>query len=172
VFVIGEDGLRQAIFASGAFTPADENVDFVVTAIDRQFTYEKLSRACTLIRNGAHFIATNTDSTYPLESGVIPGSGAIVAAVQTCAGVSPVVIGKPEPVLLDMAMDQMGAQRETTACLGDRLDTDIAGAIAANMASIMVLTGINSRQDIETSPYKPDFVLEGLPDLMAAWEKA
>ena len=172
VFLIGEEGLRQAISASGAFTVADENVDFVVVAIDRTFTYEKLSRACTLIRNGARFIASNTDSTYPLETGVIPGSGSIVAAVQACAGVAPVVVGKPEPVLLDMAIDQMGAQRDETACLGDRLDTDIAGAANANLASIMVLTGINSRQDIETQPYKPDLVFEGLPDLMMAWEKA
>jgi 4-nitrophenyl phosphatase len=172
VYVIGEEGIRQAVLGDGLFTFDDQKADFVVVANDRSFTYEKLSRACTLIRNGAHFIATNTDGTYPMENGVIPGAGAIVAAVQTCAAVTPVVVGKPEPILLDMAIDQMGAKREETICLGDRLDTDMAGAIAAGLASIMVTTGVNGRKDVESSPFKPTFIFDGLPELMAAWGTA
>jgi len=172
VFLIGEEGIRQALFHDGFFVPDDQQADFVVVALDRSFTYDKLNRACTLIRNGARFIATNTDSTYPTETGVIPGGGSIVAAVKTCAGVEPLVIGKPEPTLYNMAMDQMGSKRAETAALGDRLDTDIAGAINAGMASIMVLTGINSLQDVESSPYKPTFIYQGLPDLMEAWERS
>jgi 4-nitrophenyl phosphatase len=168
-YVIGEDGIRQALFGDGFFTLDDQNPDFVVTGIDRQFTYEKLTTACNLVRAGARFIATNTDATYPLEVGLIPGTGAIVAAVQVGSGVKPTVIGKPGPILMDMALDQMGATKEQTIALGDRLDTDIAGAEAFGMASIMVLTGINNRQDIVTAPCKPTFVFEGLPDLMQAW---
>jgi 4-nitrophenyl phosphatase len=172
VYLIGEDGIRQAILGDGFFTFDDQKPDFVVVALDRTFTYEKLTRACTLIRNGARFIASNTDGTYPMEVGVIPGAGSLVAAVQTCAAVKPVVVGKPEPILLDMAMDQMGAGREQTVVLGDRLDTDIAGAIAAQMPSIMVTTGVNSRKDVEGSPYKPTFIFDGLPQLMEAWDAA
>jgi 4-nitrophenyl phosphatase len=91
--------------------------------------------------------------------------------VQTCTDVQPVVIGKPERILLDMALDQMQARREETVVLGDRLDTDIAGALAAGMDSIMVLTGVNSREDIDASPVKPTFIFEDLPALMTAWEK-
>jgi 4-nitrophenyl phosphatase len=171
VYIIGEDGIRQALLGDGLFTLDDEHPDFVVTGIDRQFTYEKLTRASNLIRAGARFIATNTDGTYPLEIGLIPGSGSIVAAVQVASGVKPTVIGKPGPILMDMALDQMGALKEQTIALGDRLDTDIAGADAIGMASIMVLTGVNNRQDIVASPCKPTFVFEGLPDLMQAWEQ-
>ena len=169
VYIIGEEGIQHALLDDGLFTVDDQQADFVVVAIDRAFTYEKLSTACRLIHNGARFIATNTDTTYPLEIGLMPGAGSIVAAVQACAGVSPVVIGKPGPILMDMALEQMGARREQTAVLGDRLDTDIAGAVAAGMDSIMVLTGISTRADIETAPVKPTFVFDDLPALMRAW---
>jgi len=170
VYIIGEEGIRKALLDDGLFTLDDQQADFVVVAIDRSFTYEKLARACTLIRNGARFIATNTDATYPMEVGVIPGGGALVAAVQVCAETKPIVIGKPERILFDMALDQMGATREETVVLGDRLDTDIAGALAAGMDSIMVLTGINSNEDVLASPYKPTFIFNDLPALMKAWE--
>lgn len=171
LFIIGEDGLRHALLSDGLFVLDDQRPDFVVVAIDRSFTYDKLNQACTLIRNGARFIATNTDATYPMEVGVIPGGGAIVAAVQTCAGIMPTVVGKPERILLDMAIDQMGARREETIVLGDRLDTDIAGAVKAGLASIMVLTGVNNREDVEKSPYKPTFIFEGLREMMRTWEE-
>ena len=93
-----------------------------------------------------------------------------MGAVQACTEVAPTIIGKPELALLEMAMDQMHARRSTTGALGDRLETDIAGAIKAGMASIFVLTGISTRQDLERSPFQPTFVYAGLPDLMAAWE--
>lgn len=171
VFIIGQDGLRHALLSDGLFTLDDQKPDFVVVAIDRSFTYDKLNRACTLIRNGARFIAANTDATYPMEVGVMPGAGSIVAAVQTCSGVKPVVVGKPERILFDMALDMMNARREETVVLGDRLDTDIAGGVAAGMASIMVLTGVNTRDDAASSPAKPTFIFDDLPALMQAWEQ-
>jgi 4-nitrophenyl phosphatase len=172
VHIVGGEGVHQALLGDGFFTLDDEQAAFVVVGLDRTFTYDKLSRACTLIRKGARFIATNTDATYPMEVGLVPGGGAIVAAVQVGSGAQPTVIGKPQPTLFDMALDQMGARREQTAVLGDRLDTDIAGAVAARMDSIMVLTGVNNRQDIASSPVKPTVVFDDLPALMAAWERA
>ncbi len=171
VYIIGEEGIRTALLADGLFTLDEQQADFVVVAIDRQFTYDKLYTACTLIRNGARFIATNTDTTYPTENGVIPGGGSLVAAVQAASGVQPLVIGKPERILLDMAIDDMGARPQETICLGDRLDTDIAGAVAADLASIMVLTGISTRDEAQASPYKPTFIYQDLPHLMRAWEE-
>jgi len=169
VFIIGGDGIHEAILQDGRFTLDDQHAQFVVVGLDRAFTYEKLTKAMKLIRGGARFIATNTDTTYPMEVGLVPGAGSIVAAVQACAGVEPVVIGKPGPVLLDMALDMMNAPREQTVVLGDRLDTDIAGAVAAGMDSIMVLTGISTRAEIKTSPAKPTHVYEDIPAMMQAW---
>jgi len=173
VYIIGEDGPREAILSDGLFREDDEHPDFVVVGLDRSFTYEKLKRASLAIRNGARFIAANIDATYPMEGGVeVPGAGSLVAAVRTAAGVEPLVVGKPQPLLFDMALSHMRARREVTAVLGDRLETDIAGGIAAGMRTIMVLTGVSERADLDSSPYKPDFVFDGLPDLMKAWAKA
>ena len=172
VYIVGQEGLRQAVLADGLYTIDEQNAEYVIVAIDRAFTYAKLDRACTLIRNGARFIASNTDATYPMEVGVMPGAGSIVAAVQTCAGVKPVVIGKPERILFDMALDMMKARRDETIVLGDRLDTDIAGGVAAGMASIMVLTGVNTREEAAVSSVKPTFIFDDLPALMKAWEQA
>ncbi len=169
VYIVGGDGIHDAVLRDGQFTLDDQKADFVIVGLDRAFTYEKLSKAMSLIRAGARFIATNADTTYPQEVGLVPGAGSIVAAVQAASGVAPTVIGKPGPILLDMALDMMKARREQTAVLGDRLDTDIAGAAAAGMDSIMVLTGINSRSDIAASPVKPTHVFEDLPALMRAW---
>lgn len=170
VYIIGGEGIHHALLHDGAFTLDDQRADFVVVGLDRAFTYEKLSRALTLIHAGARFIATNGDTTYPLEVGLQPGAGSIVAAVQACAGVEPVVIGKPGPILLDMALDMMQTRRAETVVLGDRLDTDIAGAAAAGMDSIMVLTGISTRADIAGASVKPTFVFDDLPALMRSWK--
>ena len=170
VYIIGGDGIHDAVLQDGLFTLDDQRADFVVVGLDKAFTYEKLARAMALIRGGARFVATNTDTTYPQEVGLVPGAGSIVAAVQACAGVDPVVIGKPGPILLDMALDMMKAPREQTVVLGDRLDTDIAGAAAANMDSIMVLTGISTLADVKTSPVKPTHIFNDLPELLRAWK--
>lgn len=170
VYIVGGDGIHEAVLQDGLFTLDDQRADFVVVGLDRAFNYEKLSKAMALIRAGARFVATNTDTTYPLEVGLVPGAGSIVAAVQACAGVAPVVVGKPGPVLIDMALDMMQAPREQTVVLGDRLDTDIAGAAAAGMDSIMVLTGISTRDEIKTSPVKPTYVFADIPALMRAWQ--
>ncbi len=173
VYIIGEDGPREAILSDGLFREDDQHPDFVVVGLDRAFTYEKLKRASLAIRNGARFVAANVDATYPMEGGVeVPGAGSLVAAVRVASGVEPIVVGKPQSLLLDMALSQMRARREATAVLGDRLETDIAGGIAAGMHTIMVLTGISTREHLAASPHRPDFVFDGLPELMKAWDRA
>lgn len=169
VYIIGEEGLRQAILADGLFVEDERRPDCVVVGADRAINYRKLAIACRALCNGARFVATNTDPRFPTEDGVAPGAGALVAAVETCSGVKPTVVGKPQVLLLRMALERMGAQPEETALVGDQLETDVAGGMAAGLRTILVLTGLTAPADLAASPIKPACVFRGLPELMEAW---
>ncbi len=171
VYVIGESGLREEVRAKG-FDIESNDPSFVVIGMDRELTYAKLKRACTLILNGAGFIGSNPDVTLPTEEGLIPGSGAILQFLIACTGVQPVVIGKPTTRMLDIGVERMGSEKRTTAMLGDRLDTDIVAGAAAGVGTILVLTGISSREEVESSPLKPDYVCADLIELAAALRRA
>ena len=167
VHVFGSPALRQAIEEAG-FVLADEDVELVVASMDRDVTYDKLKRAALLIRSGARFVATNLDPTYPSDEGLLPGTGALIAALRTASGVEPRVTGKPEPTMFQLAMAQMGARRETTATIGDRLDTDILGGQRAGMITICVLSGSSGRAEAEA--FGPDFIFEDIAELLDAWK--
>ena len=166
VHVFGSPALRQAMIEEG-FVLADEEVELVVASLDRDVTYDKLKRATLLIRGGAHFVATNLDPTYPSDEGLLPGTGALIAALRTASEVKPRVIGKPEPTMFHLAMAQMGARPETTATIGDRVDTDILGGQRAGLITICVLSGSSNRAEAEAS--SPDFIFDGIPDMLDAW---
>ncbi|MBC7258020.1 MAG: putative selenium-dependent hydroxylase accessory protein YqeC [Chloroflexi bacterium] len=168
VHVIGEAGLRQAL-ASVGFVLADEDVAAVVVGMDRQVTFEKLARATLLIRAGALFVGTNPDKTLPVPEGEIPGNGALLALLEAASGVQPLVIGKPEKHLYEIAMRRLGAPKETTAALGDRLETDILGAERAGLFSIMVLSGVSTREQALTSPHPPNLIFQDVGELTEAW---
>jgi 4-nitrophenyl phosphatase len=142
-----------------------------VAGLDRTLTYEKLAAAALAIRAGARFIGTNPDTSLPTEHGLLPGAGAIQAAIQAATGVAPTVIGKPQPLMLELAMHALGGSSVDTAMLGDRLDTDIQGAVAAGLRSILVLTGVSTREELAAGPLRPDLVVESLPELMARWPR-
>jgi 4-nitrophenyl phosphatase len=167
-YVIGEDGIRQAVEDAGLEITADKP-DWVVVGLDRQLTYEKLAVASLAIGSGARFLGTNPDTSFPNERGLVPGAGAIQAAITATTGVTPKVIGKPQPLMLKLAMADLGGSNEDTAMLGDRLDTDIAGAIAAGMPSILVLTGVSTREDLVAGSIQPTLVAANLEELMAKW---
>ncbi len=167
VHVFGMASLKQVITDAG-FVLADDDVAVVVASIDREITYEKLKRATQLIRGGARFIATNLDPTVPTEDGLAPGTGSMIAALQTASGVTPTAIGKPGAAMFELAMELMGAQPATTAMIGDRLDTDILGAQRAGLKTIFVLSGSNNRTEAE--PYAPDFIFDDLAALLDAWQ--
>ena len=116
-----------------------------------------------LIRQGARFFATNLDPTRPTEEGLVPGTGAMVAAIEVGSGVKPIAIGKPEPTMYEIAMAQMGARPETTAALGDRLDTDILGGERAGLTTILVLSGSTSRAEAEA--WGPDYIFDDIAEL-------
>jgi phosphoglycolate/pyridoxal phosphate phosphatase family enzyme len=169
-YVVGGEGIRQAIQKIGARIVPDSditeesNVDCVVAGIDREFDYAKLNIAQRLIRRGALFVATNRDATYPTEDGVIPGAGSIVSAIETAAGTTPVTIGKPRPVMLQLIMQQYGLQPEQLAFIGDRLDTDVVCARRAGVAALLVTTGVTTLQQARRAKgeMRPDAVFPNL----------
>jgi len=174
VMVLGEEGLLRELREAGldAFHAADAGFDdpppaAVVVGMDRRFTYESVAKAISAITRGALFVATNRDATFPTPDGLVPGAGAVVAAVATAAGKEPVVMGKPEQALAQSLASVTGIAADQTLFVGDRLETDIAMASRAGMRSVMVLTGISTEADLDDARKRgdlplPDFVL---PDL-------
>lgn len=171
VFVIGEPALREALQAEG-LELVDKDADAVVIGLDRQINYEKLKRATLQVRRGAQFIATNTDRTLPTEEGLTPGAGSLVAALIAATDVDPIVIGKPGRPMFDLALELMGTAPNETAMLGDRLDTDIDGAAALGLKTIMVLTGVSTRSEAEQNRVIPDLIVEDLPTLRQLWAQS
>lgn len=174
VFVVGEAGALQPLQAQGFVLTQDYEVsgnpafpktrgaDLVVCGKDESLTWAKLATATLNIRAGATFIATNADVTLPTELGVIHGNGAILAALHAATGVHPLVIGKPEPIMYQQALEILGVDPSQAVAIGDRLDTDILGAVRTGIRSILVLTGISTEQDIQSVDYQPTWVLEDI----------
>ena len=168
VHVFGSPALRKAVEEEG-FVLADEDVELVVASMDRDVTYEKLKRAAFLIRGGARFVATNLDPTQPTAEGLLPGTGSLIAALRTTTETEPLVIGKPEPTMFQLAMAKMGAKPETTATIGDRLDTDILGGQRAGLITICVLSGSTSSR-AEAEAFGPDFIFQDIAELVETWQ--
>lgn len=173
VYVVGQEGLREAVQGVG-FTLAEDAqqpVEVVVAGLDMTLTYEKLKHATLLIRGGAAFVGTNADFTLPMERGTRwPGAGAILAAIQTATGVKPVTIGKPEPLMFEIAVQEMGSRLERTAMLGDRLDTDILGGQRAGLKTIFVTSGVDNEAAIEKKGVRPDVIFSGIDELVDVWQ--
>ncbi len=169
VHVFGETSVREALLEEG-FELVDQGAEVVVATMDWHVTYDKLKRAVLEIRHGARFFATNLDPTRPTEEGLVPGTGAMVAAIATGAEQQPIAIGKPEPTMYELAMAQMGAQPATTAALGDRLDTDMLGGQRAGLTTVLVLSGSTSRAEAEA--WAPDYIFEDIAELLQVWQQA
>lgn len=174
VLYVGGDGIREELEAVGIHCIAGDQEpeaqpEYVVVGIDREFTYARLTRAQHAIFDGARFIATNRDSSFPLEDDVLmPGAGCIVAAVQTSCGVEPYVIGKPETYAFHKILEVTGSDVEHAVMVGDRLDTDILVAKNAGARSVLVLTGVDKRIDADNAPdeLKPDVIVETLEEML------
>jgi 4-nitrophenyl phosphatase len=180
VFVLGEDGARQPLSERG-FTltglyevnnsnskTLNNGADIVVCGKDETLTWDKLATATLNIRAGAKFIGTNADVTLPTEHGITHGNGAILAALQVATGVTPIIIGKPEPIIYQQALALLGVDPALTVAIGDRLETDILGAIRTGIRSIMVLTGISTQEDLETSDFQPTWIMPDIRSLTQA----
>jgi 4-nitrophenyl phosphatase len=175
-FIIGEPGLAQEVAEVGglrAVTVADslplDEIDYVVVGIDRQFTYDKLRFAHAAITRGhAQFLATNRDSTFPMETGEIPGGGSLVAAVATAAGREPLTIGKPQVHAYEAILQAAGVGAAQSVMIGDRLDTDVAVGNRAGAQTVLVLTGVTAREAVGPAPpeWQPDFTIGDLRELL------
>ena len=163
VYAIGEEGLLTALQEAGCRL-VGEKADAVVVGIDRQFSYDKLKRACLEIRAGARFIGTNGDRVIPSEEGLFPGNGSLCAAVAAASGVNPVFTGKPEPLIFRYALERLGTLPEETLVVGDNLETDIRGGRDAGMDTLLVFTGVTAPADCLSSEVRPTHVLEDLRD--------
>lgn len=161
VFVVGEPPLCDALEKAG-FTISPDGAVAVVAAIDRGLTFQKLSQATLLIRAGAAFIGTNPDKSFPMPEGLVPGAGAILALLQTASDVAPIILGKPSPVMYELAMQRMGTQPEETLVVGDRAETDMAGAQAIGCRTALVLSGVTTIEKAMQWQPKPDIIAKDL----------
>jgi 4-nitrophenyl phosphatase len=167
VHVLGGDGLMQMVAGAG-FVLADE-APVVVVGIDFALTYQKLKQAAFLIRNGADFIGTNADATFPLPDGLAPGAGSLLAALRTATDREPVIMGKPNAPMFEAGLRVLGTDAAHTLMVGDRLNTDILGAQNVGLRAALVLTGVTHPDDLANSAVHPDGVYAGLPELIEAW---
>jgi 4-nitrophenyl phosphatase len=163
VYVIGEEGLQNAICAKG-LELVDSNPDYVVVGIDRDFSYQKMSVAVRAIMAGARFVATNPDRLFPVENGFVPGNGSLCAAIQYATNQPPVWIGKPSPIMVEHSIRKLGKRKEEVVLVGDNLETDIQAGAAAGIDTVMVLTGVSREEDLETSSIQPTYLLRTLTD--------
>jgi 4-nitrophenyl phosphatase len=171
VYVIGGSGLERTLESYG-FEISDGDVIAVVVSFDRRLTYEKLERATLLVRAGAPLIGTNPDRSFPTPQGLVPGAGAILAAVVTASDVTPVVIGKPAPEMYLIAMERMGSSPATTLVIGDRLETDIAGAQDMGCMTALMLSGVTSENAARNWNPPPDWVATDLTELLKMFSGA
>ena len=153
VMVIGAPALADAVAGYG-FELAEEHVSAVVAGLDREFTYDKLAKAQIALLGGATFIGTNPDRMLPSSTGFEPGAGSILSAIEAASGVAPIIVGKPQPDLVSMALEALGTPPETTFMLGDQVRTDIAAGHAVGLRTILVRTGVEENGPF---PVEPDF---------------
>jgi len=179
-FVIGEAGLREPLEAVG-FTLTDLydvkakegmlGADVVVTGLDRKLTWDKLATATLLLQEGAEFYATNSDTSLPTELGDVMGNGGTIAALTAVTGQAPMSIGKPQPILYQQALSVLGVTADETVAIGDRLNTDILGAVNAGMRSIFVLSGISDLDELKQVDYEPTWILDDITEITAVFRK-
>lgn len=163
VYVIGEEGIQQALLEKG-FTFVDENPDFVVVGIDRSINYEKLAKACLGVRNGATFISTNGDIAIPTERGLLPGNGSLTAVITVSTTVQPIFIGKPEPIIMEQALKVLGTKKEETLMVGDNYDTDIKAGIETGIDTLLVHTGVTSKDHLKEKEIQPTYSVHSLKE--------
>jgi len=177
VHVVGMSGLIDTVVQYGlSVTTGEEKPPYEVAAVaagmDREINYTKITTAMQLIMDGAEFVATNLDASFPVSDGFWPGTGAIIGALIGATNQEPTVIGKPEPAIYETAMSYIDSLHGTTAMLGDRLETDILGAQRVGIGTIMVLTGVATRADIELGEIKPEHVFDDISALVKVLEES
>lgn len=165
VYVIGETGLAKALYDAG-FSMNDVNPDYVVIGETRAYSFEKIERAVHLVLSGAKLIGTNPDLTGPTENGIVPATRALIAPIELATGKQAYFIGKPNPLMMRHALKKLGCRSEDAVIIGDRMDTDIIAGIESEFDTILVLSGVTSKESMEGFPYKPHYIINGVGDIL------
>ncbi|WP_031509506.1 HAD-IIA family hydrolase [Streptomyces megasporus] len=164
-YVIGEAGLTTALHDVG-YILSDTEPDYVVLGETRTYSFEALTKAIRLINAGARFIATNPDETGPSAEGVLPATGSVAALITKATGREPYFVGKPNPLMMRAGLNAIGAHSESSAMIGDRMDTDVLAGLEAGMETFLVLTGLTRPSDVDRYPFRPSTVVDSIADLV------
>jgi NagD protein len=163
-YVIGESGLTEAVHGAG-YVITDIDPEYVVLGETKTYNFEMITKAIRLILGGARFIATNPDTSGPTEQGIVPACGAMAALIEKASGKQPFFVGKPNPLMMRTALNYLGVHSEDTIMVGDRMDTDIVAGVESGMETILVLSGVTRREDVERFPYRPTRILPSVAEL-------
>ncbi|HSB41427.1 MAG TPA: HAD-IIA family hydrolase [Methylomirabilota bacterium] len=167
VFVIGEPPMLEEMRAHGFEVRGDERVRWVVIAFDRTFDYAKLNTALQAVKRGARLIATNPDRTCPVEGGEIPDCAGMIAAVEAVTDRRvETIVGKPSPIILEVALAALGIPARETAMVGDRIETDITMGRRLGLPTVLVLSGVTRADDPRIAAVAPDHVIRSIRDLV------
>lgn len=165
-YAIGEAGLTTALYEAG-YTLTEADPDYVVLGETRTYSFEAITKAIRLVQGGARFIATNPDVTGPSAHGDLPATGAVAAMITAATGREPYFVGKPNPMMFRSALNRIDAHSESTAMVGDRMDTDVVAGIEAGLLTYLVLTGSTRASDVSSFPFRPSHVVDSVADLIA-----
>ena len=163
-FVIGEVGLTTALHQMG-YTLSENDPDYVVIGETRSYSFERITRAVRLVGDGARFIATNPDPTGPSLEGPLPATGAVAALISKATGRQPYFVGKPNPLMIRSALRELAAHSETTAMVGDRMDTDVVAGLEAGLHTVLVLSGVSDAASATRYPYRPSRIVTSIAEL-------
>ena len=164
-FVIGEAGLTTALHDAG-YTLTERSPDYVVLGETRTYSFERITHAIRLIGEGARFIATNPDATGPSADGPLPATGSVAALISRATGADPYFVGKPNPLMMRSALNAIDAHSESTTMIGDRMDTDVVSGLEAGMETILVLSGVTTREQADRFPFRATRVIDSIADLL------
>lgn len=164
-YIIGDAGLIHALYSVG-YTINNVNPDYVVVGDTHGYNFEKIEMAVNLVLKGARLIGTNPDISGPVENGITPSTKALIAPIEIATGKKAYFVGKPNPLMMRIALRKLGVKREEAIVIGDRMDTDIRCGLESEIDTLLVLSGITERDDINKFPYRPHYVLNGVIDLV------
>ncbi|MGX4692015.1 HAD-IIA family hydrolase [Streptomyces sp. JNUCC 63] len=164
-YVMGEAGLTTALHDIG-YILTDHDPDFVILGETRTYSFEAMTKAVRLINDGARFIATNPDNVGPSAEGALPATGSVAALITAATGKKPYFVGKPNPLMMRAGLNALGAHSETSAMIGDRMDTDVLAGLEAGMRTFLVLSGVTQPKDVDRFPFRPSYVVDSIADLV------
>lgn len=167
VYAIGEAGLFNALYDAG-ITMNDVNPDYVVVGEGKAYSLDTITKATNLVLNGAKLIGSNTDVSGPIENGIAPACGALVAPIEIATGTHAYFCGKPNPLMMRTGLKKIGCHSAEAVMVGDRMDTDVISGLESGMSTVLVLSGVSTMETLKTYAYRPSVILDGVGDIVKA----